>query len=445
MDYRAIADQIASDIETKRLEPGARLPPQREFAYRKGIAVSTAARVYAELTRRGLIVGEVGRGSFVRANPAAPILGEHAPGMIDFEVNFPILPEQSTHLGEILGSIASQPSLLAAALANNDPFGFPALRDAVERHFAWDDFRADPSRLLFAGNGRQGIAAAFSALSQPGARIGFEALTYPVARAIAQRLGFVPVPLAMDEHGLVPEALEAAHRAERLSALYIQPTLHNPLGTTMPLSRRQAIAKMLGKLNLTAVEDSVYGFLAADAPPPVAALAPDHVILIDSLSKRMSPGATVGLMLAPSGLRARLAASLRSGGWMASAMSMVVSQHLLDRGLLASLEQAKRADARRRQSIAREILTGLSVVASPEAYHLWLELPEPWRAESYVAAAARRGIAIWAGAAFSVSPAHAPAAVRIALAAPPEERIAEGLRSLADLARSGGEGSALPE
>ncbi|WP_218577245.1 GntR family transcriptional regulator [Phytohabitans rumicis] len=69
-DYRLIADALADDVTAGRLRPGDRLPPQREFARARGIASSTAARVYGELVRRGLAVGEVGRGTFVRA--AAP-------------------------------------------------------------------------------------------------------------------------------------------------------------------------------------------------------------------------------------------------------------------------------------------------------------------------------------------------------------------------------------
>lgn len=77
-DYRAIADDLAAAITAGRLRPGDRLPPLRRFARDRQIASSTAARVYGELSRRGLTVGEVGRGTFVRsAAPAAdPALAE---------------------------------------------------------------------------------------------------------------------------------------------------------------------------------------------------------------------------------------------------------------------------------------------------------------------------------------------------------------------------------
>ncbi len=64
-EYLKLADAIAGEIADGTLKPGDRLPPQRDFAYERKIAASTASRVYAELLRRGLVVGEVGRGTFI--------------------------------------------------------------------------------------------------------------------------------------------------------------------------------------------------------------------------------------------------------------------------------------------------------------------------------------------------------------------------------------------
>ena len=64
-EYLKLADVIAAEIADGTLRPGDRLPPQRSFAYERKIAVSTASRVYAELLRRGIVVGEVGRGTFI--------------------------------------------------------------------------------------------------------------------------------------------------------------------------------------------------------------------------------------------------------------------------------------------------------------------------------------------------------------------------------------------
>src|SRR3712207_1730417 len=101
-DYRGLADAVAREIASGQLPAGTRLPPQREFAYQRGIAASTATRVYAELIRRGLVSGEVGRGTYVRPPGSAPgaALAEPRAAGIDLELNFPLLPGQGAEMAE---------------------------------------------------------------------------------------------------------------------------------------------------------------------------------------------------------------------------------------------------------------------------------------------------------------------------------------------------------
>ena len=69
--------------------------------------------------------------------------------------------------------------------------------------------------------------------------------------------------------------------------------------------------------------------------------------------------------------------------------------------------------------------------------HAWVELPAPWRAESFTAAAAARGIAVAPAAAFAAGPGHAPNAIRLALASPTPEVLAASLTTLNALAIAG--------
>ena len=432
-DYRRIADALAAEIASGRLRPGDRLPPQRQFARRHGIAGSTAARVYGELVRRGLAVGEVGRGTFVRAAapPSEPALAEPARARVDLELNFPMPPEQPALLAESLGGML-RPDVLAGALAPMGAAGTPAVREAAAATLSRTGWAPDPGRILLAGNGRQAIAAALAALVPSGDRLGVEELTYPVVKAIAARLGITPVPLAMDEHGVLPQAIRSAGP---LRAVYLQPTLHNPLGVTMPERRRAEVAATLEDLGIHAVEDGIYAFLRDD-PPPLAAYAPERVIVTDSLSKRVAPGLTVGFAVTPEAVAGRVASALRSGGWTASRFAADAATRWLTDGTVAALQEIKRRDAAARQRLVREHLAGFAVQADPRAYHCWWRLPEPWRADTFVAAAARRGIAVTPGAAFTVVAAHAPGAVRLALSAPPPDALAAALATLAALARS---------
>ncbi|MGW2405073.1 aminotransferase-like domain-containing protein [Streptomyces sp. NPDC001739] len=431
-DYRVLADELAADIAAGRLRPGERLPPLRRFARDRRIASSTAARVYRELGRRGLTVGEVGRGTYVRsaAPRAEAALAEPAEARIDLELNFPVLPEHPALLAKSLERLV-RPDALAAALRPVGPAGTAAARQAAAAHLVRADWAPDPGQLLFAGNGRQAVAAAIAALVPAGERLGVEALTYPVVKGIAARLGVPLVPLAMDEHGLTPAAVRAA---APLRAVYLQPALHNPLGMTMPDPRRHQLVEAARELDLRIVEDAIYGFLRPDLPP-LAALAPERTVVIDSLSKRLAPGLSLGFLTAPEGLTRELAAALRSGAWSASRFALEAATGWMADGTAAALEEAKRADAAERQRIAAERLDGFRIRADPQAYHCWWDLPEPWRADTFVAAAARRGIAVTPAGAFAVGTGHAPNAVRLALASPSLDALAEALDVLAGLAR----------
>jgi len=435
-DYRRVADQVAAEIAAGRLRPGDRLPPQREFARQRAIAASTAARVYKELVRRGLTVGEVGRGTYVRAAAPHPhaALAEPADSRIDLELNHASVPEQAGLLAESIAPLL-RPDVLAASLRPVGAAGTPPARARTAELLAHGDWRPDPERVLFAGNGRQVIAAAMAALAPPGSRIGVEEFTYPVVKAIASRLGITLVPLAVDADGLVPEAVEAAARRTPLAGLYLQPTLHNPLSLTMPVRRRAEIADLLGRLELPVIEDAIWSFLRPELPP-LAAFAPGRTILVDSLSKRLAPGLTLGFAVVPETLGADVAAALRSGGWTPMRFALDAATRWLSDGVLDTVARAKRRQATFRQELVARQLAGFAVRSDPCSFSCWWELPPPWRADTFVTAAARHGIAVTPAAAFAVGRHRAPNAVRLGLASPPAETLARALATLAGLARS---------
>jgi DNA-binding transcriptional MocR family regulator len=432
-DFRDLADVLAADIRTGRLRPGDRLPTQRRFARDRGVAVSTASRVYRELVRRGLAVGEVGRGTFVRAGrpDPGPALAEPATARVDLELNFPLLPDQSELLARSLDGLL-RADALDAGMRPMTASATPAARAAAAVALTRTGWSPDPASIRFTGNGRQAIAAAIAALVPVGERLGVEALTYPVVRGIAARLGVELVPLAMDADGLRPDALAAAGP---LRAIYLQPTLHNPLGVTMPAARRAELAGVLDELDLPAIEDTINAFLRDDEPP-LAAMAPERTVLVDSLSKRIAPGLTAGFVVPPPRLLGPIEAAVRGGGWTAQRFAVEAASRWINDGALATIVTAKRADAAERQRLAGVRLSGFVLRADPSAYHCWWELPSPWRADTFVAAASRRGIAVTPAAAFAVGNGHAPNAVRLALASPPLPVLDTALETLAALART---------
>src|SRR6195952_1292918 len=431
-EYLKLADTIAAEIAGGTLKPGDRLPPQRSFAYERKIAVSTARRVYTELLRRGLVVGEVGRGTFVSGETRRGVssLTEPRGQRIDLEVNYPLLPTQSAMIARSLEGL-TRPEELDVALRQTSITGTQAARTISAEFLSRGDWSPAADQFVFTASGRQCIAAALAAVVPSGGRCGVEALTYPFIKDIAARLGVTLVPLAMDEEGVRPDAIQKAPREAHLSALYIQPTIQNPLGMTMPPARRADIVRVVEKLGLPIIEDTVYSFLGDEAP--LAALAPDSCIVLDSPSKKVAPGLAVGFIFSPPRLRERIMASVRSGGWTASGFALTAGQRMMGDGTVSELVRLKRIDAARRQQMAAKYLAGFEVQANIQSYHLWLTLPPHWRSQTFVAAAARRDIALTPSTTFAVAPGHAPNAVRLALGAPSTEQLDSALRTLSGL------------
>jgi DNA-binding transcriptional MocR family regulator len=149
----------------------------------------------------------------------------------------------------------------------------------------------------------------------------------------------------------------------------------------------------------------------------------------------VAPGISIGYLVAPPKWTTPVAAAVRAGAWGPSGLSMELCTRWMADGTAAAISADKRRDAAVRQRRLRKAFAGLTLRSNPKAYHAWLVLPDRWRAEAFVAAAAQRGVGITPAAAFTVTPGHAPNAVRIALASPQIEVLEAALQTLATLAR----------
>jgi DNA-binding transcriptional MocR family regulator len=417
--YRAIAEALAEDVRIGRLPAGERLPTHRDLAWRLRVTVGTVSRAYAEAERRGLIVGEVGRGTFVR-----PLSGTLPPGppearavgFVDLTVNRPRARDEAGTMARALESLAGEPDL--DALLDYQPHaGRPADRVAAAAWLARSGLAATPEQIVVTASGQHAMACVLAALTQPGETLAVEALTYPGVRAVASLLHLRVVPIAIDEQGLLPDALAAACRAGPVRALYVLPTLHNPTTATMPVERRQAVAEVARQHGMALIEDDVYGFLLEAPPPPLAAFAPELAFHINSTSKSMVPALRTGYVHGPAAQIERVVAAVRATTYSAPPLMTRIASRWIEDGTAARLVEEKRAAMRRRQTLVQHRLAGLTLRTDPAAAHVWLLLPEPWRADDFAAAARHRGVGITPAAAFAPT-RQAPNAVRICLGTP---------------------------
>lgn len=489
--YRAIADALAEAIEDGSLPAGMRLPTHRELAYRLGLNTGTVSRAYAEACVRGLIDGEVGRGTFVRvpstatnetttsgtrpgwavagpsftdvamAGPAfvgltarhraAPApAGNHALDRIyphnsadavedrlDLSLNYPFAPPQGAALEVGLRRSLDRVTLDAIA-RYQPPNGMAAHREAGANWLRFTGIDVDADDLLLVAGCQSGFSIATMALARPGDVVLHEALTWPGMRAAAVPLGLRLHGIAMDGDGLVPDAFDAACREFRPRLLYTMPTLHNPTAIVMPAERRQTIVAIARRHGVYIIEDDVYGFLLDERPDSMRAIAPDITLYITSLSKAVAAGLRIGYIAAPRALVPVLAGAIRANLLMTSAVAAQVASELIASGAAAEAAAAQRLQARARQQIAAAELVGLQFITHPQAFHGWLALPEPWRSEAFVARLAERGVVVTPGGAFASGEptAESDTHVRLCLCAITDpERLTTALRIVREVAR----------
>src|SRR5262249_4586615 len=117
-------------------------------------------------------------------------------------------------------------------------------------------------------------------------------------KAAARELGVRLVGVAMDAHGILPDALKSACKEYKPKAVYLTPTLHNPTTATLPQERREAIADIIAANKTILIEDDAYGWLNP-AASPIANLIPERTYLAVGLSKCVAPALRVSYLLVP--------------------------------------------------------------------------------------------------------------------------------------------------
>ncbi|MEO1193859.1 MAG: PLP-dependent aminotransferase family protein [Pseudomonadota bacterium] len=434
--YQQLLDALAEDIASGRLPAGAQLPPHRELAYQLGISANTTSRAYAEGVKRALLRGEVGRGTFVRSaslssQAEAPESLQRADsGPIDLSRNLPLPGLAASHVKRILAEMAED-DRLAALLDYQTEADLEQHRTAGQTWLALCGLtRALPEVIPVIG-GQHGIMSSLMALLQPGDLLLTEALTYMPVLAMAERLGLKTAAVAMDGDGVLPDAFESLCREAKPGAFYLTPTLQAPTGATLSAARRAAVAETAARHGVVVIEDDVFGPLKPDRPAPIAALAPEVTVYITSLSKAVAPGLRVGYLAAPRRLAPALHRAVNLSVWMAPPMTLEVASRLIAEGTAEGLTAQQLRLARQRKDLARALLGGEAVAGQEDGYHLWLPLPEGWRADVVAAECLRQGLRITEGRSFAPDPATAPEAIRLCVShEASESRVMEGLTIL---------------
>lgn len=428
--YLALAEALHDDVKSGSLPPGTRLPTHRELASKIGVTVGTVTRGYAEAARRGLLAGEVGRGTFVADVEQASRLLTRGPlpasGTIDLSRNHPTVHLANSTMTKALERLRRAANF-EELLQYGPHAGSERHREAGVGWLALLDIPATKDEIVVTCGAQHGLLLALSALARSGETVLAESLTYPGVRAVARFLDLKVEPIAMDEQGATPESFENACRRLAPRAFYVVPTVQNPTGRCMSAERRKVIVQVARRYRVTLIEDDIYATYVENAPTPLAALAPELTLAIVGLSKCLAPSLRIGYLRAPTSVHPALVTGVMTTAHNASPLAAEIAALALEDGSAKKLISRIRTDTAKRNAIARPKLgKWIAPDCGAASPHLWLDLPDAWRAHELAAASLARGVAIAPAENFLIGRNEAPHGVRVSLSAP---------ASLADLER----------
>ncbi|MEJ8573595.1 PLP-dependent aminotransferase family protein [Microbaculum marinum] len=437
--YRSLAQCIVAAIEAGEIRPGARLPTHRALAYQLGLSVQTVSRAYEDLSRLGVISGEVGRGSFVKAGrPDGRVPWHRLAGgeeVIDCSLMVPVT-----------GAIHSE-RMSAALVDLSTDLPEPAIlsfrpRATLEGHcelargwLSTCGVDVDRNCILPTNGNTAAMTIALMTAALPGDLIVSEATGHHTLKSLANALGMRLSGLAIDAEGIIPEAFESACRSETVKVLFVLPSGLSPTAAMMSTERRQALADIARRHRVWIVENDAWGPIQPDRPPPFAAIAPERTFYFTGLTKCLLPGLRIAWLVSPEMMVSAARTRHLVTNWMATPLIAEIASRWLENGTAEELLSWQREQLERRNRIAAQMLGGLRYNATAYGLHVWLPLPEPWREDAFVTHARNDGVAVAAGSNFAISESYEPA-IRICLGAGTEQDLEQGLAVIARLVRS---------
>lgn len=401
--YVRLANRIEEDIEAGTLPAGAKLPPQRNLAFDIGVTVGTVSRAYALVRERGLISGEVGRGTYVTGGAQTPVKPDlHMPWLpqdepfddptIRLDSSAAFSDRGAAELRKLLNRLAQRgPDTMSDYIRAIEPDWRSAGAQWIEAGCGW---RPEQNAVTPVHGAHGGIMAIIAAMTNPGDRIATEALTYGTVPRCAHLIGRRTVSVAVDDFGIIPEALETVCAQQHPRMLFLMPAVHNPLTHALPADRRAAIIDIARRHNLWIIEDSLYGTLGGDPYTPLAALAPDITFHISGLSKAVAASLRAGWVAGPPALTNRIITShkMMTGG--DSYVLAAMAAELINSGAAFELQARIKAEVDARLAIVRDIFDGCDFHSRDHVPFIWLKLPEPWLSGTFKAAALEEGVRV---------------------------------------------------
>ena len=480
--YQQIARQIRRAIESGDRAPGERLPAIRALAGEIGVHRDTVALAYESLGEEGFVEARVGAGTFVRSTfaPCAEAVRDDASGSgvpYEREVELALAPpverlitlenlrpryapdEETVALHRLIPDPRFYPidefrACVDAALREEgaelfsyaSPEGHLELRRAMSERFGRFGIRHAAEEHVLCHGASQGISLALRLFTQPGDQVAVEVPTYANVLSAFAGLGLTAAPVAMDDEGADPDALDRVLAKPEVKAFYTIPSFHNPLGTTTSLERRKQILSVAERHGVPVIEDGFeldLRFRGKEIPPLAALDEAGIVVLLFSFSKSLFPGVRVGSLSARGrvleGLVAlKHATDLSDAPLLQAGLSRFVRSGGYDRHLARIRKVLRSRHAALEEALSSSMPAGTRWTSPDGGYQLWVELPDALDTRDLLSEAARAGVLFSPGTLF-MPDARPSNALRLTVAAANEDEIARGVAALGEVVERSGE------
>ncbi len=320
--------------------------------------------------------------------------------------------------------------------------GDETLREQILEIMRLEGIHAHPDDVVVTTGSQQALDLVTRLFVNPGDVVVAEAPSYVGALGVFHSYQADVVHVPLDEHGLIPEALDEtltrlAAEGRTAKLIYCVPNFHNPAGVSLSLERRPRILEIAQRHHVLLIEDNPYGLLGFDGDPMPAmrAIEETGVVYLGSFSKTFAPGYRVGWAVAPPSLREKLVLAQESAILCPSnASQLAVSTYLTNHDWRSQIK-AYREMYRER----RDAMMGALAEHMPEAtwtvpgggFYTWVKLPYGLDAKAMLPRAVTALVAYVSGTAFYADGKQGADHMRLSFCYPTPDRIREGVRRLA--------------
>jgi DNA-binding transcriptional MocR family regulator len=322
--------------------------------------------------------------------------------------------------------------------------GDAGLRERICDVMALEEIRAHPDEIVVTVGSQQALDLLARIFVDPGDVVLVEAPSYVGALGAFAAYQADVVHVAMDDDGLIPEALEEAVRrtaatGRQAKFLYTVPNFHNPAGVTLAAERRPRVLDICRRAALLVVEDNPYGLLGFDGEPMRALRADDSegVVYLGTFSKTFAAGVRVGWAVAPPAIREKLILAAESAVLCHSSFAqLTVHEYLATQPWREQIKAFGELYRERRDAT----LSALSKMMPPGChwtrpgggFYVWLGLPDGVDAKAMLPRAISSRVAYVPGTGFYADGSGGRYA-RLCYSFPSPDRICEGIRRLASV------------